>query len=128
MLIAIGTETPDQLLQLFLLIHLSKSSFLPFLLLLSSSSLLPRQVLVLDVLDGVVELYQLFLLALLFYVFVPFLFLSLELPLFFLSIPFFENFQFCGGLVNVLGEQVNLLFQLFLASLSLGGELLTLFF
>lgn len=97
-------------------------SFL-LLLLLSTSGLLPRQVLVLNVLDGIVEPNKLLLLIPLILHLPPLPLLPLQLPLFLLLIPLLEDLKFLIGFLNQFIKLVNLLIQLIPWLLGLSSQL-----
>ena len=98
------------------------SSLLLFLL--AATGLLPGQVLVLDVLDGVVESDQLLLLALLLELFVALLPLPLQLLLLFLLVALFEPLQVLVRPLSLLLQLSNLRFETLLALFRLVGEIL----
>lgn len=100
--------------------------FLWFLLLLSAAGLLPGQVFVLDVLDGVVKADELLLLPLLLQQLIPLSPLPVQLLLLLLLVPLLEDLQLPVGILDLLVELADLQLQFFLGFFGLGGELLAL--
>jgi hypothetical protein len=98
--------------------HLSISSFL-LLLLFPSSCLLPRQVLVLDVLYRVVQPDHFFLLVLLLLHLPPLLLLPLQLPVLLFLVSLLENLQLLVCPFNHIVQLIDILVQLVLALLCL---------
>ena len=102
-------------------------SFL-FLFLFASSCLFPGEVLVLDVLDGVVESDEFFLFVFLFFHFPPFLFFSFQFSVLFILVPLLEYFQLLIGSFNQFIQFINLLVEFVFALLGFGSQFLRFLF
>ena len=98
------------------------SGSLFFLFLFASSGLFPGEVLVLDVLDGVVESDEFFFFVFFKFHFPPFLFFPFEFFILFFLVPLLENFQLLIGPLNQLVQLINLLVEFVFALLGFSSQ------
>lgn len=98
--------------------------FLWFLLLFAAAGLLPGQVFVLDVLDGIMKPDELLLLPLLLQQLIALPSFPVQLLLLFLLVPLLEDLQLSVGILDLLIELIDLQLQLLLGFFGLGGQFL----
>lgn len=100
--------------------------FLWFLLLFAAAGLLPSQVFVLDVLDGIMKSDELLFLPLLLQQLIALPSFPVQLLLLFLLVPLLEDLQLSVGILDLLIELTDLQLQLLLGLFGLGGQFLAL--